>query len=482
LARVPLVILALAALRGTAQAQAPMNFKPVNYQTGLSPYFVAVGDINGDGLPDLVTANIDANTVSVLLGKDHGAFQPHLDSAAGQGPRSVAIGDFNGDGKPDLAVANGTSPGTVSILLGNGDGTFQPPVGYETGNISSSVAVGDFNNDGKLDLAVSNYSSDTVSVLLGNGDGTFQTHLDYATGYGPQSVAVKDFNGDGKLDLAVVNYYGENSDYQGPGSVSTLLGQGDGTFGGHIDYQTGAGSVSIAIGDFNGDGIPDLAVANACGRDNLCLGRTPGTVSILLGVGNGTFQSQVDYWAGYDTLSVAVADFNGDGKLDLTVANLFDSTIGVLPGNGDGTFQKQTAFPAGSPASIATGYFAGNGRGSADIVATNLGDYNTTIVTVFLNVAGSSEKLTASPNPVVQGEAVALTVGVKAAVPGTTATPTGRVTFTDGSTLLGTFALADGLATLTTSSLPPGKNKITAAYSGDANFNPNLAQVLVKVE
>jgi len=481
------MLLALCALRAAAQTQPgpPLNFNRANYRTGVSPYFVAVGDLNGDGIADLVVANAGTNytgtTVSVLLGNGDGTFQPQMDFASGRQPRAVAIGDFNGDGKPDLAVANGilNAPGTVSVLLGNGDGTFQPPVAYVAGAIPSGVAVGDFNGDGNLDLAVVNFSDHTVSVLAGNGDGTFQTHVDYGTGYGPLGLVVRDFNGDGNPDLAVVTASGPNASL---GSVSILLGNGDGTFQSQVNYQTGGGSSGIAVGDFNGDGKLDLAVANPCGRGFQCIAPyAPTTVSVLLGNGDGTFQKQVEYETGADTLSVAVADFNGDGKLDPAVANYFDFTVGVLLGNGDGTFQPQITFPGArrlGPAAIAAGHFAGNGPGSADIVGTN---YSGASVSVFLNTAATRERLTASPNPVLQGKPVTLTVTVKAAISGS-ATPTGSVTFATGSGTLGTVSLAAGLASLTTSSLPAGEDRVTASYSGDANFNRNVAQVLVEVE
>jgi len=165
----------------------------------------------------------------------------------------VAIGDLNGDGKPDLAVAN-ESGGSVSVLLGNGDGTFGAKSDYGAGSLPSSVAIGDLNGDGKPDLAVANESDGTVSVLLGNGNGTFGAKSDYATGRNPYSVAIGDLNGDGKPDLAVANFL--------PNTVSVLLGNGDGTFGAKSGYGTGNGPFSVAIGDLNGDGKPDLAVAN----------------------------------------------------------------------------------------------------------------------------------------------------------------------------------------------------------------------------
>jgi hypothetical protein len=202
----------------------------------------------------------------------------------GNEPKSVATGNFDGDGVPDLATAN-YQGNTVSVLLGNGDGTFQTNVEYVTSSGPRSIAVRDLDGDGKLDLVTANYESDSVSVLLGNGDGTFRAHMDFSCGSGPRSVVIGDFNGDGALDLATANY--------GANSISILLGNGSGAFGLHVDYNAGKDPISLAVGDFNGDGKLDLAVDSSCGAGPT-YGYT-GVISILLGNGDGTFQSHVDY-------------------------------------------------------------------------------------------------------------------------------------------------------------------------------------------
>jgi hypothetical protein len=228
----------------------------VNYDTGSGPTSVAAGDFNGDGKLDLVTANfgqlgsgVSPDNVSVLLGNGDGTFQAAVNYNTGSFPKAVAVGDFNGDGKLDLVTANYSS-NNISVLLGNGDGTFQAAVNYNTGSFPNAVAVGDFNGDGKLDLVTA--TSNNISVLLGNGDGTFQAAVDYSTGSGPTSVAAGDFNGDGKLDVVTANYYSND--------VSVLLGNGDGTFQGHADYSGILHPESLAVGDFNGDGRLDVAV------------------------------------------------------------------------------------------------------------------------------------------------------------------------------------------------------------------------------
>ncbi len=342
-----------------------------DYASGVYPISVAVGDFNGDGKPDLAVANQGDNTVSILLGNGNGTFATRTDYGTGDSPTSVAIGDFNGDGKPDLALSNSYS-NTVSVLLGSGNGTFATRTDYETGSGPRSVAIGDLNGDGKVDLAVANWGN-TVSVLLGNGNGTFATRTDYGTGVAPTSVAIGDFNGDGKPDLAVANY--DDS------TVSVLLGNGDGTLATKTDYGTGVGPISVAIGDFNGDGKPDLAVANYYS----------GAVSVLLGNGNGTFATETDYATGEWPSSVAIGDFNGDGKPDLAVANAGltvsrGNTVSVLLGNGNGTFATRMDYATGSgPEGVAVEDF--NGDGKPDLAVAN-NDENK--VSALLNLGGGA--------------------------------------------------------------------------------------------
>jgi hypothetical protein len=359
------------------------------FTVGLSPTSVAVADVNGDGNLDLIVANQDDSTVSVLLGNGSGSsgvsFQPQRSFATGVFPAAVAVGDVNGDGKPDLVTFD-FGGDTASVLLGNGDGTFQDQPGLGVGPGPQSVAVADLNGDGKPDLIVADSASNTVSVLLGNGDGSFQPRETFAVGRHPQSVAVADLNGDGRPDIVVAN--------KDSNTVSVLLGNGDGTFQAQTTYPVGESPFSVAVADLNGDGIPDLIVAN---KGN---GNDPSTVSVLLGNGDGTFGPQQTFPVGINPLSVAVAgdatqpDFRGLlREPDLVVANHgknpTDGSLTLLlnntaPGAAVVQFTTQTV-PAGSyPGSVAVGDI--NGDGLPDVVLTY--STGTGSVGVLLNKTG----------------------------------------------------------------------------------------------
>ena len=423
-----------------------VNFSaPASYAVGGPAELVVVRDFNGDGKPDLAVAG---NTVSVLLGNSNGTFQSAQNFAAGVTPNSIAVGDFNGDAKPDLALSS-ASGGMGSVLLGNGDGSFQAAKSFtEDGQYTFSVAVGDFNRDGKLDLTVANTSG--VSVLLGNGDGSFQTPQDFAVGGDPDSVAVADFNGDGKPDLAVATFDGND--------ISVLLGNGDGTFQTAQNFGVGGGSISVAAADFNGDGKPDLAVANIVPSNS---------VSVLLGNGDGTFHTAQNFDPGGHGISVAVGDFNSDGKSDLAIANNYSNTYGiggvsVLLGNGDGTFQTPQNFAAGtSPERVAVGDF--NGDGKPDLAVADLTNINPT-VSVLVNQLVTTTAMS-GPTSSTYGQSVAYTASV---TNGTGPMTVGTITFMDGNTPLSPALPVDanGQATFSIATLNAGNHTITASYSG----------------
>lgn len=361
----PLLLLALAA---SVHAESLFLAPFLSFDTRLTAGSVAIADLNADGRPDLVTANVGYNgadnTVAVLLGSGDGTFSPRTEYDTGPGltcdlrfcsvfPVSVAIADLNGDGKPDLAVPNLTSS-KVSVLLGNGDGTFGPRTDFATGSSPSSVAIADLNADGWPDLVVTNKGSSSVSVLLGIGNGTFGAMSDFATGTGPASVAIADLDADGLADVAVAcNASGLSN------IVSVLLGNGDGTFRAKRDFGAAHGALSLAIADLNADGVPDLAVASGDlgGHDpHDPTIYPPSSVFIMLGNGDGTFD-ELSYTLG-GGISVAIADLNADGRPDMVLGG----GVAVALGNGDGTFGSQANFPSGGGSCVAIHDLNGDGR------------------------------------------------------------------------------------------------------------------------
>jgi trimeric autotransporter adhesin len=327
---------------------------------------ILTADFNGDGIPDLVILGND--NISLLLGNGDGTFTA-APSPSNDLPGAIAVGDFNGDGIPDLAVAPVLDEGNSEVLLGNGDGTFTIAGGsFGIGSAtvtSSAIAVGDFNGDGKLDLVETCASGNELpcNLLLiqsGNGDGTFtlscETPLPFA---GSQSMAVGDFNADGQPDVAVIN--------SGGNGVNVFLNEGGCPFAVSAIPATGAGPSSIAAADFNGDGKLDLAVANS-GTNN---------VTILLGTGDGTFTAAASPATGMAPNSLAVGDFNGDGVPDLAVANAGSSNVTILLGSGDGTFKAATS-PTADTGSTSVTAADFNGDGKEDLVVTNSRDSSAT--------------------------------------------------------------------------------------------------------
>jgi uncharacterized protein (DUF2141 family) len=262
-------------------------------------------DVNNDHIPDLIGFGPSGGGLVVLLGKGDGTFGQANSFATGGSPTAVTFGDFNGDGNLDAALL-GDASGNVSIMLGNGDGTFQSPINYPTTEaLYAFVLNGDFNGDGKLDLLVGS-GQDTLNLLLGNGDGTFQSPK--VINAGGCYAASADLNGDNKLDIILVGcpFAGANGD------VTVLLGNGNGTFKTPVNYPAGALGLP-KVRDVNGDGKLDVVIPDSGNRGN--------KVAVLLGNGNGTLQAPRNYFVEEVVTGLAVADFNGDHLPDLAVGN-----------------------------------------------------------------------------------------------------------------------------------------------------------------
>jgi hypothetical protein len=448
-------------------------------------------DLNGDGIPDLIQtsfyfSNLDHSQggVIVYLGIGNGNYgAPTIYPTGSPNSFWVSAGDFNGDGKIDLAVANDCSDpsctqGGVAILLGNGDGTFQPPVVYGSGAANSlTLTTGDFNGDGKLDVAVMNQSA-SIGILLGNGDGTLKPAVvtDTSTGVSSNfSLAAGDFNNDGKTDLALLSLSSDQSTGI-MGIIRIFLSNGDGTLTqAGSAYSSGgtatAGSgLSLAVADVNRDGKLDVVAANACQLGDS--GCAYGSLAVLVGNGDGTFSSgNLQTVPDGNFYSILLADVNGDGILDAIATNL--TGVAVFAGNGDGSFQTPVVY-------------AGLSTGGSNMTLA-LADLNiiqpglsSDLIAILVNKAGTYLVTQSSANPSSVGESIQLTTAASASYL-TGVTPTGSITYFDGATSLGVVNLAGGTASLSVNSLSQGIHTITAYYSGDTNFNAHSGMPLLQV-
>lgn len=318
----------------------------VNYSTSASPQAIVAADFNSDGKLDLATANY--SSVSVRLGNGAGGFGPAQEFATAwmweEGISSIAVADFNNDTKLDIAAFHLSG---VSILMGNGDGTFQSAVTQLLGSFYE-VAVGDFNNDSNIDVVTDWLDADwsrRYTPWWGDGQGGF---VHQGGSYLPAEggLAAVDLNNDGGLDVAIADGQVLLGTFQFDYGQQPLL---------NVRYDA-----PVAPGDFNGDGNADIVSVSD-------------SVAVLLGRGDGGFHSPIHHSAnGTVHTAVATADFNGDGKLDVVVANGDAGTVSVMLGNGDGTLTYAGAFATGaSPSGVAVGDF--NGDGHPDVAVANAG-------------------------------------------------------------------------------------------------------------
>ena len=358
-----------------ADASAEVSFcPPGNIFIDAGALDVLAADLNLDGKIDLATANRDSDDVVVLLGSGSGSFAPAAGSPFGAGdtPVALAAGDFNSDGIVDLAVANANSDSygsnAVTVLLGSGSGAFtSTPLPPFPGPIQvDDVAAGDFNQDGNLDIAVANTSYNEVSIYFGSGAGGFVGPAGYAlNGALPTSISVADFNTDGKPDLGISNALSND--------VDVLLGDGAGAFSPAPGSPFPAGDfpLRLEVADFSGDGRPDMAVTNFNSRD----------VTVLVADGLGGFTG-TDVAVGGTVIDVKAGDFDMDGSLDLALSNTTapnGSTVGIMLGDGDGGYNPITNYATNgyTATSLAVADFDGDGR--LDMASANAesGDLST---------------------------------------------------------------------------------------------------------
>ncbi len=419
-------------------------FSNPEFKVGNAPLFVTTGDLNNDGVIDIVTVNNNddfyydrGKNVSVQLGLGGGTYAQEIQYDIGEYPRAATLGDFDGDGDLDLAVTNRHNlrgnPGTkgISLLLNRGDGTFEGQVYIEGGDHPWWIANGDLDGDGDLDLAVANAAGDNISILINNGDATFADHVLYDTGDGPVSIALGDVDGDGNLDIGTSNFYSDDisilinngngtfgtataygdalrdprsivfGDLDGDNDldvgvanrfrdVAILKNRGDGTFAPEVLYATGNARYgnaprSVAFGDMNRDGMPDLVVANSNISIDGFVQLDDDNVTVLLNLGDGTFDDFISFEAGAVPFSVAVDDLDGDGSLDIVAANLLSYSVSILRNLDDKMFITDSVYPTGKqPRSVALGDLDGDGDLDFAVAIEDWQDGNGG-VTVFLN-------------------------------------------------------------------------------------------------
>lgn len=374
----------------SCKAGAAVDFgAPHLLAAGDSPRPLLVADLNGDGIADLVTVNYASGDISVFLGKGKGAFAVKRNFAVGTNPDAVAVADLNADGRADLIVAN-YQDGTVSVLLnttpkGAAAASFAAQQTVHVGAGPRSVAVADFNADGRPDLVVANFSDNSLSLLLNTtapnaAAVSFASQQKLPAGTGPKSVAAVDLNGDGRPDLAIADISSNNLALL---LNTTAKGADMPDFAAPVLLPMGRHPGAVTVADLNGDGRPDLVLTN----------ESEGTISVLLnttaaGAAAPRFAARRDFVAGEEVCWTAVADFDGDGRPDIVAANSGGETVSLLlnttaAGSAEASFAPQQALTTGAhPHAVAAADFNRDGR--IDLVVTNSADNN---LAVLLNGA-----------------------------------------------------------------------------------------------
>ena len=473
-------------LQGARALTVPNDFAPVDNQ------LLGVINANGDSYSDILLANYLNNNATLYTGLSDGKggfsyVQALAPSALPSDYYELENfqADLNGDGRQDLILTG--YAGEVWTSLSNGDGTFATPVAVNMPTLSCPLfygAAGDLNGDGKTDLVIaypgdspcggSTYASGYF-VMLGNGDGTFQTPAFYPAGVQLYSATLADVNVDGNLDLLLNDLPPAGT---GTYQITLQLGNGDGTFGASSPVLENYVVTDIQAADINQDGKPDLVLAaeELSGSDF-----STGGIIIMDGNGDGTFGARSQIASGNYFESIAIADVNGDGIPDIEAsqtstygqANTYFGFVTLL-GIGDGGFSApyNELVTVGSDVVLTGNFFADN---ALDVVINTPGG-----IGLFLNQGGTTMTLAASSASINQGASETLTATVAATMAGRPS-PSGAVSFYDGTTLLGTASVSSGSATFTPANLGVGSHSFTASYGGDANFNPNTSTAAATV-
>ncbi len=443
--------------------------------TGASNAAVAVGDVTGDGMADLVTATT-AGGITIAPGNGDGSFgtlqsiAPFASSLSG-----LTLASVDGSGRLDIIAAD-PAENEVWVLLNQGNGTFGAPVAYSTGTGSApqAVAVANLGN-GQNDIITANSGNNTVSVLVGHGNGTFHPHQDYGTGVDPVALAIGDLNNDGKLDLVTANTLGN--------SVSVLRGNGDGTLRPTLDVpitvvvdslvSTVSRPVGVALGDFNGDGRLDLVTANSA----------TASVTVALGNGDGSFGIQQNVPVDTKTSlkdnpsAVVAADLDGDGKVSIAFTEPKRGAIGVLPGNGDGTFATQVDYVASAnPTAMAVGNFNGDltslGNPRLDLATVDPSDAQAAVLLGLKYSTATSFKLNTTTTT--YGSPVTLTFTVSTGiVPQDVSTSGTCQVYVDGQAF-GNPVNLNSTGT-TPNNLAAGIHKVVVVYTGNDDLQPSTS-------
>jgi hypothetical protein len=438
------------------------------------PQFVSLADFNNDGCPDILAEAFSANQMALYLntkasGACTGIFAtPTYFSGPGgnyaiNGPGGLAVGDFNQDGNLDFVVNNngtGGNTGTDSVVFfGDGAGGFAAatPIQLAPGGtiVPQYTAVGDFNGDGFLDLAIANSGTDTFNVYLNNGTGGFTLAHTYTTPVPNGIIKAADLNRDGKLDLAI-------SSNQTSTPITIWKGNGDGSFTQQANPAVGSVSIaSFSVADFNGDGKPDLIY-------NTSNSTATGNIYVVLGNGDFTFQAPSTGVStlGNDTLSLAVGDFNGDGYSDVVVGNYSSNNLGVYLSQ-----YQQTATATLTGVSVSGA--AANPHPVDAVFPLNTPYASSTSNTVNLTASVLSDGITltdlTAPSTA-YGQQASFQAVLSPYTSQGYSTNGENVTFYDGSNSIGTAALSSGVATFNTTTLAIGPHSLTATYSTDGNF------------